>query len=108
MTPKWLPTWLYRQDFSKFSLNRHYKGLDEFQELKKNFIIFLQHPYACSSYGVQTTLYNRTKSVDPCSVFEPERTPKAQRWRILRLLCISHSKQLNLLKTVSIMNSFLL
>ncbi|GFV54523.1 hypothetical protein TNCV_4826511 [Trichonephila clavipes] len=24
--PKMMPTWLYRQDFSKFSLNRHYKG----------------------------------------------------------------------------------
>ncbi|GFU79850.1 hypothetical protein TNCV_3423301, partial [Trichonephila clavipes] len=28
MTPKWspkmMPTWLYRQDFAKFSLNRHY------------------------------------------------------------------------------------
>ncbi|GFW47418.1 uncharacterized protein TNCV_4537081 [Trichonephila clavipes] len=33
MTPKWspkspkmMPTWLYRQDFAKFSLNRHYNG----------------------------------------------------------------------------------
>ncbi|GFW45221.1 hypothetical protein TNCV_4733291, partial [Trichonephila clavipes] len=30
MTPKWppkSPTWLYRQDFAKFSLNRHYNRL---------------------------------------------------------------------------------
>ncbi|GFS95158.1 hypothetical protein TNCV_2705041 [Trichonephila clavipes] len=34
MTPKWspnwspkmMPTWLYRQDFAKFSLNRHYNA----------------------------------------------------------------------------------
>ncbi|GFW49909.1 hypothetical protein TNCV_1885721 [Trichonephila clavipes] len=29
MTPKWSlkpPTWLYRQDFAKFSLKRHYNG----------------------------------------------------------------------------------
>ncbi|GFV49808.1 hypothetical protein TNCV_1390901, partial [Trichonephila clavipes] len=23
-SPKIMPTWLYRQDFAKFSLNRHY------------------------------------------------------------------------------------
>ncbi|GFU55834.1 hypothetical protein TNCV_2255261 [Trichonephila clavipes] len=27
MTPKMMPTWLYHQDFTKFSLNRHYNGL---------------------------------------------------------------------------------
>ncbi|GFX09441.1 hypothetical protein TNCV_4698271 [Trichonephila clavipes] len=26
-SPKMMPTWLYRQDFAKFSLNRHYNDL---------------------------------------------------------------------------------
>ncbi|GFT23665.1 hypothetical protein TNCV_3511321 [Trichonephila clavipes] len=50
MTPKWspkspnwppkmMPTWLYRQDFAKFSLNRHYskkKGLKNLKEITEN------------------------------------------------------------------------
>ncbi|GFT30851.1 hypothetical protein TNCV_1682401 [Trichonephila clavipes] len=29
-SPKMMPTWLYRQDFAKFSFNRHYNQDDAF------------------------------------------------------------------------------
>ncbi|GFS52662.1 hypothetical protein TNCV_45441 [Trichonephila clavipes] len=43
-SPKMMPTWLYRQDFAKFSLNRNYK--DEPGHI-------LEHPQRVSAEGVE-------------------------------------------------------
>ncbi|GFX48819.1 hypothetical protein TNCV_902011 [Trichonephila clavipes] len=37
-SPKMMPTWLYRQDFAKFSFNRHYNKIPEGSELANKVV----------------------------------------------------------------------
>ncbi|GFX09665.1 hypothetical protein TNCV_2186611 [Trichonephila clavipes] len=37
LPPKMMPTWLYRQDFAKFSLNRHYNISISFNSIRHSY-----------------------------------------------------------------------
>ncbi|GFS61512.1 uncharacterized protein TNCV_4312241 [Trichonephila clavipes] len=67
MSPKWspemMPTWLYRQDFTKFSLNRHYDGSCKGEICLT--MTFFERPYVLSLRQMAMTKVAINVCLDP-------------------------------------------